>query len=517
MLRIFIFAVCLLLSACMVGPDYKEPQKPVAEHWLAKSPAIKEAPVRNANWWKVFRDPTLTSIIHQGYSNSLTVQIAGVRVLQARAQLAQSVGELYPQQQAITGNYNYQRIGGGFLQGLIPSSFETASLGASASWELDFWGKYRRAIRSNDATFLASLAAYDNALVTLTSDVASTYISIRTTEEQIRVTKANIQVQANSLQIANSRFNAGETSLLDVQQAKTELASTQAKLPPLIASLQSQKDILAVLLGTVPTNIDGILKKSRGIPMAIQRVAVGIPLETLAQRPDIYQARLEAVAQSEAIGAVKANLYPALSLVGTFAFAGNTIGSSSMSNMFNWSHRTITAGPSLTWPILNYGQITNSVRVQDAVFQEALLNYINKVLKAQQEVQDYITRYVEAIKAERSLEQANSSAVKAVKLAIVRYKEGQASYTTVLDTERQQLQVQTSLTDAKGEIGKALVGLYRALGGGWQIRGCNDVISPKTKADMADRTNWGNLLEKQNHQKPVTPGQQIKQLYVPNW
>ncbi|WP_133127883.1 efflux transporter outer membrane subunit [Legionella nagasakiensis] len=510
----------LLLAACMmVGPNYKEPKVKVADRWLQthKRSPVTEAPPKNANWWNVFHDSTLTSLINQGYHNNISLQIAGVRVLQTRAQLAQSVGELYPQQQAMTGNYTYQRIGGGSLETLLPSSFETASLGFSASWELDFWGKYRRAIRSNDAAFLASVAAYDNALVTLTADIASTYMNIRTYEELIKVTKANIQLQSTSLKIAKSRFKAGQTSLLDVQQAQTELAQTQANLPTQLSNLQHYKDVLGVLLGIVPTEVNSLLVKNHGIPKASKTVEVGIPKETLAQRPDIHQARLEAIAQSEAIGATKANLYPAFSLAGTFVFSSTNIGNSSISDMFNWANRTITAGPSFTWPLLNYGQITNAVRMQDAVFQEALLKYVNLVLQAQQEIQDNITRYIEAKKTERSLTLANNSAIQSTKLALIRYKEGETDYTTVLTVERQQLQVQTSLTNAKGDVAQALIALYRALGGGWQIRGCNDIVPQQIKREMAARTNWGNLLQPQNHMPPATNEQKIKQLYLPNW
>ncbi|CDZ78214.1 Outer membrane protein OprM precursor [Legionella massiliensis] len=501
----------------MVGPDYKEPKKNVAEHWLKNDPTIKQAPVRNANWWKVFHDPTLTSLIQQGYQNNLTIQIAAANVLQARAQLAQSVGELYPQKQVLLGDLTYNRIGGGSLQGLLPSNFYTDTLGGSASWELDFWGKYRRAIRANDATFLASFAGYDNALVSLTSDIATSYIDIRTTEKLIQITKRNIQVQAMGLQIAKARYGAGQTSLLDVQQAQTEYSQTQARIPQLLSTLQQQKDALGVLLGTTPDKVDALLKINHGIPHAPTSVAVGIPIETLVKRPDIYQARMEAVAQSEAIGATKAELYPAFTLAGTFAFTSNTIGGSSLDNIFRWSNRTITAGPSFNWPILNYGQITNAVRAQDAAFQQSLLNYQNLVLKAQQEVQDHITQFVESKRAERYLTTANSSAIKSTQLALIRYKEGEADFTPVLDAERQQLQVQTALTNTQGDIPKALVALYRSLGGGWQIRNCNDIVPLEMKAQMAARTNWGSLLKQENHQPPATKGQQTKQLYLPNW
>lgn len=517
MLKLFTIMSCLLLSSCMVGPDYKEPRKKIAGTWLPDKPVFKGKPLHNADWWKTFKDPTLTALIHNGYHNNLSLQIAGVRVLQARAKLAQSVGQLYPQQQALIGNYTYNRIGGGMLQDVIPSTFDTASLGFTASWELDFWGKYRRAIQANDASFLASVAAYDNALVSLTADIASSYVKIRTNEQLIRITRQNLELQTISLQIAKSRYKGGQTSLLDVEQAETQLAETQSTLPTLLSDLRIQKDKLGVLLGITPDAVDKLLVKSQGIPKTPAMAAVGIPRETLAQRPDIYQARMEAIAQSANIGVVKASLYPAFTLAGTFVFAANNIDNNSLSDMFNWSNRAITAGPSVTWPLLNYGQITNAVRMQDAAFQQALLNYLQAVLKAQQEVQDNITRYIEGRKTEAYLIKASQSATQSTKLALIRYRQGEATYTTVVDVERQELRVQSSLINARGEVAQALIALYRALGGGWQIRCGKDVIPQQVKAEMAARTNWGNLLEPQHHLPPVTSSQKIKQLYLPNW
>lgn len=501
----------------MVGPNYKEPQKKITDHWLNKGTTVKEAPIQDANWWRFFHDPTLTSLIDQGYQNNLSLQSAGVRVLQARAQLAQAVGELFPQQQALMGNLNYNRIGGSSLQDVLPNNFYTTLLGVTATWEIDFWGKYRRAILANDAAFLSAYAAYDNALVSLTADIATAYINIRTTEKLIQVTKKNIQVQALGLQIAQSRFSAGETSLLDVEQAQTEYSETQSTLPKYLAQLQQQKDALAVLLGLTPNCVDDLLVKKQGIPKAPTSVAVGIPRETLMQRPDIYQARMDAISQSESIGATEANLYPSLSLAGNFAFSANSILPNSLGDIFHWSNRFVTAGPAFNWPILNYGQITNAVRAQDAIFQQAALKYMNLVLQAQQQVQDAITLFIETKKSERYLTTANRAAVKSTHLALIRYKEGESDYTPVLDSERQQLRVETSLTQAEGEIPKAVVALYRALGGGWQIRHCNDIVPEQIKREMAARTNWGTLLKQQNHQPPTSKAQQTKQRYLPNW
>lgn len=518
MKRILLLLLCFAISACwMVGPDFHEPPKNVAEHWLTNKSVTKKTSKENQLWWNVFRDPNLTALIQCGYQHNLSLQSAAAHVLQTRALLAQSVGNLYPQQQALTGNLTYNRLGGSSLQSILPQNFDTLFLGASSSWEIDFWGKYRRAILANDALFLASYAAYDNALVSLTADIAIAYIEIRTTEEQIRVTNQNVTVQALGLQIAKARFGAGQTSLLDVEQAQTELSQTQATIPALMSSLQHQKDILGVLLGTTPDKVDALLVKKKGIPKPPNTVAVGIPLEALAKRPDINQARMEAIAQLENIGATAANLYPSFSLTGTFGLSSNTINGQSLSEIFNWSNRIVTAGPTFTWPILNYGQITNAVRAQDATFQQAVLKYQNAVLQAQQEVQDHITEFNEMRKAERYLTTANNSALKSTKLAIVRYREGESDYTPVLDSERQQLSVQRSLTSTKGDVSKAVVNLYRSLGGGWQIRGCNDIVPTPMKADMAARTFWGDLLLQKNHQPPATETQQILERYLPNW
>ncbi len=511
-------AICLLtLNACMVGPDYQEPKTNVVQHWPKKDHSIVEKKPKNPAWWKLFHDPNLTALIYQGYQNNLSLQKAGVHVLQSRAQLAQTVGELYPQQQNMNGNYQYYRMGGNYLQDVLPPTFKAASLGFLATWEIDFWGKYRRAVLSQDSAFLSSLAAYDNSLVTLTSDIANHYIALRTNETLIKVVKENIAIQKMSLKLTESRYNAGEVSLVDVAEAKTILAETEAQLPGYITALQSNKDALAVLLGLTPQEIEPLIQKKHSIPQAPDKLLVDIPREAMLKRPDVEQARLNAIAQSEAIGATKAQLYPAFSLSGSFSFAANTINGASLSDMFNSSNSNIIAGPLFSWPLLNYGQITNQVRAQDAVFQQALLDYMNVVLKAQQEVQDNITAYIQSKKSKQYLERAVKSAILSTKLTLIQYQEGEADYTTVLYAEQQQLRVQTELVEAQAEVPKAVVGLYRALGGGWQIREHHDVVPQTIKNDMAKRTGWGSLLKEENHEAPTSDKQTFEELYLPNW
>jgi NodT family efflux transporter outer membrane factor (OMF) lipoprotein len=518
LIRIFFVVSLLSLNSCfMVGPDYKEPSKRVAKHWVNHGKDVHETPVRNAYWWQAFHDPTLSCLINIAYRNNYSIQIAATRVLKSRALVAQSVGKLYPQKQEFLSNLTYQRIGGQEFQFVLPPQFTTIMYDLSANWELDFWGKYRRKILSDSAGFLSSYAAYDSALVTLTSDLAYTYINLRMYEELEKVIEDNIKVQEASYSIANTRYLEGETNQLDVQFAKTELYKTKAALPSVISELQRNKDRLGLLLGVPPDEVNALISKSYGIPKAPSDIAVGIPMQAINFRPDVYEARLKAIAQSEGIGAVKANLYPVFSLSGTFGFSSNDINNTSLSEIFNWANRMAFAGPTVLWPILNYGQITNMVRQQDAAFQEALLSYLQVVLSAQQEVQDNITAFDQSKIALAEYQVANQSALKSTDISLNRYKEGETDFTSVLLAQSIQLSVQKSLTEAKGKVPTSLVMLYRSLGGGWQIRGSNDIVANEIKQEMARRTYWGDLLKQENHTPPKTKRDRFKELYLPNW
>jgi NodT family efflux transporter outer membrane factor (OMF) lipoprotein len=508
----------LALVGCMVGPNFTTPDTDVADHYQ-NAASLKAGPVNDAIWWENFHDPTLNNLIQAGYKKNLSLQVAGVRVLQARAQLAAAVGQLYPQQQAAFGSYTYERQSRAAPTNIAGTAtyLNVAQLGFTADWELDFWGKFRRAIQANNANFLGSIDAYDAALVTLTSDIATSYIAIRTLEAQIQVAQANIVVQTESLRIAKAQFQAGQTSLLDVEQAQTQLGTTEATLPTLGAQLGVQEDALAVLLGITPDKVAPLLAGSTAIPQARSGVVVGIPKDLLRQRPDVKEAELAAASQSALIGVAKAQLYPALSLSGSFGWESSTSNRASLGDLFNWSSRAVTLGPSVQIPLFNYGQLTNQVRAQDAAFEQSILNYQNIVLQAQQQVQDAITNYVQAQKAVAALDSAVQSAVQATNLAMIRYVDGATDYTTVLTVEQAQLQAQNSLAVAEGNVPQALVALYAGLGGGWQIAEGHDVVPDSIKADMARRTNWGGLLAPANHAAPRTRAQQIKQIYVPNW
>jgi NodT family efflux transporter outer membrane factor (OMF) lipoprotein len=484
------------LSGCKVGPDFARPAAPVAAHWIdAPQESTPAAPDTSA-WWKLFNDATLDGLIEAAYHSNLSLQVAAARILQAQAQLNVEIGELFPQQQAVGGGVQHQRQSQATLlaPGLDPI-LDTSQLGVSASWELDFWGKYRRAIEADRAAMLASVAAYDSALVSLTAGVASTYLNIRTLQQRIHVAQDNLKTQQESLRIARAQFEAGETSELDVQQALTQLAQTQAQIPGLENSLRADKDSLAVLLGITPGAMDARLGAEADIPAAPAKVADGMPKDLLRRRPDVRQAELSAAAQSAAIGVAKANLYPAFSLTGSFGFVGTNVRGGSIGDLFSWDNRAASAGASFVFPIFNYGRIVNSVRVQDAVFQQAVLTYQNTVLQAQQEVEDARAAFGAAQSTLATLIEAAGSARRSTELAIVRYKEGASDYTTVLSAEQLQLQVEDGLASARGSVPLALVSVYRALGGGWQLREGGNLLPAATRDEMEKRTNWGRLPE----------------------
>ena len=396
------------LAACaMIGPDFTQPSAEVNTAWL-EAESAKVAPQETVQkaWWTLFKDPVLDQLVDQAYADNPDLQTAGANVLQARALLGAAIGELYPQQQQLVGSLLYERtslrepgapVGGGASDQVTNL---VDSFGAQANWEIDVWGRIRRNIQSADAQFLASIASYDNVLVSLTADVAAGYVSLRTLEAQLEILKKNVEVQQEALDLAQIQFRGGTTTELDVYQASTILTSTQAQVPNIEAQIQVARNTICALVGVPPGSLDELLNQGKGIPVAPAKVAVGIPAELLRRRPDVRQAELIAASQSELIGVELGALYPAFSLFGSFTFVSSNYFNSAaganfeLSDIFSWRARAIEFGPGVSWNILNYGQITNRVRAQDAAFQASLSNYESVVLSAQQEVESALIQYL---------------------------------------------------------------------------------------------------------------------------
>lgn len=503
-----------LATSCKVGPDYATPKAKVAPEWLPSSAATNEAiSAAETCWWRNFNDPILNGLIETAFQQNPTLQIAGVRVLEARAKLNKSIGNLFPQQQAISGQAGYTRLNDG-LTSMIPGvnpDYASANVLFGASWEVDLWGKYRRNIESDRAAYLGTIASYDDVLVTLISDVASAYVNLRALETRLDVARRNVETQKESLRIATVQFNAGEVSELDQQQATAQLAQTESAMPQLAEAISQTRNGLAVLLGETPNEIGKHLGAPSPIPTAPGTVVVGIPKDLLRRRPDVRAAGFAAASKCALIGVAKSQMYPALSLSGQFGVTGNNEAGNSVGDMFAWQSRALSAGAGLVWPVFNYGRLENQVRVQDAQFQAAVLNYQNTVLTAQQEVENGLAAFANQQQAVVFMEKAVAAARRSTDLAMIEYTGGQTDYTTVLTAEQGQLAAENSLAVAQGSVVLGLISVYRALGGGWELRGGHDVLSNEVKAEMARRTDWGRMLEPSHHLPSATVRNETEQ------
>jgi NodT family efflux transporter outer membrane factor (OMF) lipoprotein len=514
----------VFLNACaMVGPDFTPPKADVAPEWVESRDArVRKGTPDYKNWWQVFDDPALKGLIETAYEQNLPLRIAGVRVLEARALLGVVVGEFYPQSQTGFGALEYNRISGNSFDLWQPGpanpgmGYWQGNFGVGASWELDFWGKFRRAIQSADANLLGSIAAYDDVLVSLTADVARTYVVIRVYEERLRIAHENLKIQKESLRIARARFNAGDTGERDVQQAITLLADTEAQIPFLETGVQKARHALSILLGMPPGHLKDRLDGDQGIPRAPLNIAVGIPAELLRRRPDIRNAELQAASQCALIGVAKADLYPSFSLIGSFGFSSADVGNAGVGDIFSWSSRTATFGPSFQWNILNYGRIANNVRVHDARLQGLILNYQDTVLRAQQEVEDGLVEFLKAQERINFLKKSVDAAKRSADLALMQYRGGSTDYTTVILAQQALLSEQDLLAASRGESPLGLVAVYRALGGGWQIREGKPFVPEDVKSVMMERTNWGSLLSAPLELPPV-PGSEKTIVRGPDW
>lgn len=515
----------LLPAGCTkVGPDFSPPDAKLMDQWQdAADPRLGAGRPDYREWWKALGDPVLDGLIRTAFSQNPRLQIAGIRVLEARAQLGAAVGLQYPQLQQLFGAATYNRLSEhaptapqpNLARGYDYDSLQ-AQLGFRVAWEIDFWGRFRRAVESADARLLGSIAAYDDALVSLTADVAVIYVLIRTYEERIRIAQGNLSLQQESLRIAEARFRAGATSERDVQQATAQLRSTEATIPQLEAGIRQAKDALSTLLGMLPGQLSPLLTAGSGIPIAPPQVAVGIPADLLRRRPDIRFAQMQAAAQSALIGVAKADLYPMFSLNGSFGFLSSDTGRFSLGDIFSWDSKTAALGPSFQWNIFNYGQITNRVRVQDARFQALVINYQNAVLKAQQEVEDAIIAFLKARESLAALSDAAKAAERSADLALIQYMEGATDYTTVLSAQQALLSLQNSLALGRANVPQAMVAIYRALGGGWGIREDHEMVPDDIKKAMEARTDWGGLLNP-SALEPTTPGQRDRFFPAPDW
>jgi NodT family efflux transporter outer membrane factor (OMF) lipoprotein len=494
-----------------VGPNYRRPPAPVARQWIdADDVRVRSQTEDLSQWWTVFHDPVLDSLICLAYNQNLSLRTAGFRVLEARAQLLINIGNIFPQLQSATGSYTVTGISeetaNRTFSGAFNRWFPQWQYNFNMAWELDFWGRFRRAVESDSAALDASVENYDDVLVTLLGEVASAYVQFRTFEQRIKYAQENVRLQERTVNITKGKAKAGLEADLDYIQARSTLEQTQATIPELEIGLRTAGNQLCILLGIPPEE----LRKRLGpgsIPTAGTDVAAGIPADLLRRRPDVRRAERQAAAQCAQIGVAESELYPHISFTGTFGYSA-----SSFNRLWQEPALNGSCGPTFTWNILNYGRIYNNVRLQDARFQELVTTYQNTVLSAAQDVENGLATFLRGQDRANYQQSCVNDAAEAARMTTKLYEGGVIDLTRVTLLQQQLVTQQDTLAQAKGEIALGLIQVYRALGGGWEIRrtGCQPGPLPPTpperELEVLPRPKEATLLPRPSETNPLPQG-----------
>lgn len=495
-LRGRIAAACLglclvvLVPGCTVlGPEYEEPVADVQDDWSGiETTALSSDPPLDPEWWKTaFNDPELNALVETALEQNLSLRSAALRVIQAQQQLAIAMGNRYPQTQAMIGQAQTSTTSLG--------TDELYNLGFNLSWEVDFWGRYKLAVRSASASFDASVADYDGVMVSLIASVAQNYLLIRTFEQRLDVARKNLDLQQQSLRITQAKFDAGAVSALDVDQSETLVYNTRASVSSFEESLQQTRNSLAILLGRVPQDLDGLLTDVQPIPDVPPAIAVGMPQELIRRRPDIRTAERALAAQGAQIGIAMSELYPNFTIGGAIG----TGAEDDFSDLFSSGSYTLNLVGSFKWNIFNYGRLRSNVRLQDALFQQLLVDYRGTVLQAEGEVENSIVAYLKSQEQLAAYRVATDAAERAVTISTTQYENGQIPFNTVINTLNALQQQQDLQASTKGAVATNLVQVYKSLGGGWEIRDgktTNELLPESIQQEMLQRTKyWKKVLE----------------------
>ena len=453
--------IVVLAGGCTVGPNYKRPVVTVPQGYrgLPEDQAGHPDPVSLADqkWWEVFQDETLQELIRSALQQNYDVRIAAVRILEARAQLGITRADQFPTAAAGAAALN-ERLP---QSRISPATNTTAyQVNVSAEWELDFWGKFRRATESARANLLANEWARQEVISTVVSDVASAYFQLRELDLELEISSQTLASRRDSLRLTQLLADRGATSLLDVRQAEQLVFGAAASIPDLEERIEQQENFISALLGNNPQAVP------RGRRLTDQprapEVPAGLPSALLERRPDIRQAEQQVVAANASIGVAKADYFPQIALTGT---GGSQ--SSALTNLFGGPAGLWTLAASAAQPIFQGGRLRNRVELAEAQQQEAALFYQRAIQQAFREVSDALIAYRRSQEFRIQQEQLTRSAEDATRLSNMRYSGGATSYLEVLDSETRKFAAQLNLAQAQLNELQSMVRIYRALGGGW--------------------------------------------------
>jgi outer membrane protein, multidrug efflux system len=450
-----------LVAGCMVGPDYHRPivQTPTAYRDLGENTQLQPQTASYADlpWWQVFQDPQLQDLIRTALKQNYDLQLATERINSARAQVTITRSSLFPQ---VQGNGNFA----GGKENTFQTNYNFLTLTADAAFQLDLFGKLRRATEASRAQLLATEDARQTVILTLVSDVASDYFTLLQLDLQLQITHETVKTQEDSVKLTKLRVDHGVATKLDVLQAQQVLDSANATIPDLERLIAQEENAISILLGNYPQAV------TRGRPLVEQplppEVPPGLPSALIERRPDIREAEQTLVAANAEIGVAKAEFFPQISLTGSGggAFGRSSAFSGLMSSQLGiWSY-----GLQVSQPLFTGGALTGNLRFAKSQHQQSLISYQQAIQRAFGDVSDALIGFQKFHQVRVRQEDTVADLQESVRLSIMRYRGGTTTYLEVLDGQRSLFSAELTLAQARGTEYQSLVQLYRALGGGWQ-------------------------------------------------
>ena len=444
----FILILVLVLTACTVGPDYKRPDVAVPQQWTIDYPAAVE--LSNMAWWRQFDDPALDELVERAVRQNLDLQAAAARVDQYLGELETTRSQFFPQIGA-GANLSAQRSGG--------ISSDAAQVGLNATWELDLWGRIRRANEASRARLLASEQGRRTVLMTLVANVAANYIALRGLDRQLSIARQTENAFSESYEIFKLRYEYGAISQLELSQARSLYESARKAVPRYESLIRQQENLLSVLIGQLP----GEIPRGREIDdLPAPQIPAGLPSTLLERRPDILQAEQNLVAANAQIGVARAAYFPTISLTGLLGSVSGDLG-----GLFRGGSQSSSLAAGIAGPLLNFGAVSGQVAQSEALQQQALLQYRQTVLEAFREVEDALVRTTKG--REESVVQKNQvdALASTAELARMQFDQGRVDYLQVLDAERSLFSAELEMVQKEIDLLGSLISVYKAMGGGW--------------------------------------------------
>jgi NodT family efflux transporter outer membrane factor (OMF) lipoprotein len=473
----------VLLAGCTVGPDYEEPELPVPDAWEnAAAEDIADTANVLAEWWTVFNDTLLTALIDEADDGNLDLAAAIGRIREARAFRQIAGGDYWPQV-GFDGTYTRTQLSengpNGVAARLGPNPRGNWEFGLGTTWEIDVFGRVRRAVEAADAQVQASVEDYRDVLVSLYADIATTYVNIRSLQFRLRLAHENVTRQRETMEVVTAREDAGLVPLLDVTRAQSNLSNTEATIPQLETFLEVERNRMALLLGKAPGTYDERLS-GRGVGSVPDfSIVTDLPAQVLRRRPDVRRSERALAAQTARIGVATADLYPSFNLSGVLSLQAVEFGDLGQGESLNWS-----LVPGVRWNLFTGGRIRGQIKAEEARTQQALAAYEKTVLNALGEVENALV----AIKQEQvrlaALEQAVEASQLSVELVHTQYIEGLTDFQNYLDAQRDLFNQQDQMAASMGTVLTNLAALNRALGGGWSLDD-PDPDLPENEDDVA--------------------------------